>query len=30
LNEIPTLHTFVGGAIILTTVVIESIRSKTK
>lgn len=30
LNEIPTLHTFVGGAIILATVVIESIRSKTK
>ncbi len=30
LNEIPTLHTFVGGSIILTTVVIESIRSKTK
>jgi drug/metabolite transporter (DMT)-like permease len=30
LNEIPTLHTFVGGAIILTTVVVESIRSKIK
>ncbi len=30
LNEIPTIHTFVGGALILTTVVIESIRSKTK
>ncbi|WP_400075361.1 DMT family transporter [Winogradskyella sp. R77965] len=30
LNEIPTIHTFVGGALILATVVIESIRSKTK
>ena len=30
LNEIPTIHTFVGGALILSTVVIESIRSKTK
>ncbi|WP_296380244.1 DMT family transporter [Winogradskyella sp.] len=30
LNEIPTIHTFAGGALILTTVVIESIRSKTK
>ncbi len=28
LKEIPTIHTFVGGALILTTVVIESIRSK--
>jgi drug/metabolite transporter (DMT)-like permease len=28
LNEIPTLNTFIGGALILTTVVIESIRSK--
>ena len=28
LNEIPTIHTFVGGTLILTTVVIESIRSK--
>ncbi|NNE33329.1 MAG: EamA family transporter [Winogradskyella sp.] len=30
LNEIPTIHTFVGGALILTTVIIESIRSKAK
>ena len=30
LNEIPTIHTFVGGALILSTVVIESIRSKNK
>jgi drug/metabolite transporter (DMT)-like permease len=30
LKEIPTIHTFVGGALILTTVVIESIRSKSK
>ncbi|EDP72604.1 hypothetical protein FBALC1_15922 [Flavobacteriales bacterium ALC-1] len=30
LKEIPTIHTFVGGALILATVVIESIRSKTK
>ena len=28
LNEIPTLHTFVGGSLILTTVAIESVRSK--
>ncbi len=28
LNEIPTIHTFVGGALILATVVIESVRSK--
>jgi len=28
LNEIPTLNTFIGGALILTTVVIESIRSR--
>ncbi|NRD18819.1 EamA family transporter [Winogradskyella eckloniae] len=28
LNEIPTLHTFVGGALILATVIIESVRSK--
>jgi drug/metabolite transporter (DMT)-like permease len=28
LNEIPTIHTFVGGTFILLTVVIESIRSK--
>lgn len=30
LNEIPTIHTFVGGILILSTVIIESIRSKTK
>jgi len=30
LNEIPTIHTFVGGALILSTVVIESIRSNNK
>ncbi|WP_370000915.1 DMT family transporter [Winogradskyella sp.] len=30
LNEIPTIHTFVGGSLILATVVIESIRSKNK
>lgn len=30
LNEIPTIHTFVGGALILSTVMIESIRSKNK
>jgi drug/metabolite transporter (DMT)-like permease len=30
LNEIPTTRTFAGGALILATVVIESIRSKTK
>jgi drug/metabolite transporter (DMT)-like permease len=30
LKEIPTIHTFVGGSIILATVVIESIRSKSK
>jgi drug/metabolite transporter (DMT)-like permease len=28
LNEIPTLNTFIGGALILATVVIESIRSR--
>ena len=28
LNEIPTLDTFIGGSLILATVVIESIRSK--
>lgn len=28
LNEIPTLNTFLGGSLILATVVIESIRSK--
>ncbi|MUU79404.1 DMT family transporter [Winogradskyella endarachnes] len=30
LNEIPTIHTFVGGALILATVIVESIRSKTQ
>ena len=30
LNEIPTIHTFVGGTLIILTVVIESIRSKFK
>ena len=30
LNEIPTIHTFVGGTLIVLTVVIESIRSKIK
>tara|TARA_R110002049_G_scaffold309123_1_gene517366 strand:+ start:1710 stop:2573 length:864 start_codon:yes stop_codon:yes gene_type:complete len=30
LNEIPTKHTFVGGALILVTVIIESVRSKKK
>ncbi|MDO7137462.1 DMT family transporter [Algibacter lectus] len=28
LNEIPTINTFIGGALILATVVIESIRSR--
>jgi len=28
LNEIPTLNTFIGGSLILATVVIESVRSK--
>lgn len=28
LNEIPTLNTFLGGALILTTVIIESVRSR--
>jgi len=28
LNEIPTLNTFIGGALILATVVIESVRSR--
>ena len=28
LNEIPTKHTFVGGALILATVIVESVRSK--
>lgn len=30
LNETPTLHTFLGGALILATVVIESIRSRKR
>ena len=30
LNEIPTIHTFAGGSLIMLTVVIESIRSQTK
>ena len=30
LNEIPTLNTFVGGSLILATVVIESLRSRRK
>lgn len=30
LNEIPTLKTFIGGGLILFTVVVESIRSKKK
>jgi drug/metabolite transporter (DMT)-like permease len=30
LNEIPTLNTFFGGLLIITTVIIESIRSKYK
>lgn len=30
LKEIPTIHTFVGGSLILATVVIESVRSKKK
>ncbi|MAX70558.1 MAG: EamA family transporter [Flavobacteriaceae bacterium] len=30
LNEIPTLHTFVGGSLIIATVVIESLRSRKK
>lgn len=28
LNEIPTLNTFIGGTLIIATVVIESIRSR--
>ncbi len=28
LNEIPTMHTFLGGSLILCTVIIESIRSR--
>ncbi len=30
LNEIPTLNTFLGGALIISTVIIESIRSREK
>jgi drug/metabolite transporter (DMT)-like permease len=30
LKEIPTIHTFVGGSLILATVVIESVRSKKR
>jgi len=30
LKEIPTMNTFVGGTLILATVIVESIRSKTK
>ncbi|WP_346882601.1 DMT family transporter [uncultured Algibacter sp.] len=30
LNEIPTLNTFIGGSLIIATVVIESIRSRKK
>lgn len=30
LNEIPTLKTYIGGGLILLTVILESIRSKTK
>ncbi|WP_458628447.1 DMT family transporter [Winogradskyella sp. PC D3.3] len=30
LNEIPTINTYIGGSLILATVIIESIRSKTK
>nr|WP_321234698.1 DMT family transporter [uncultured Psychroserpens sp.] len=30
LNEIPTLNTFLGGTLIISTVIIESIRSKGK
>jgi drug/metabolite transporter (DMT)-like permease len=30
LNEIPTWNTFIGGTLIISTVVIESIRSKSK
>ncbi|MBR9913579.1 MAG: EamA family transporter [Algicola sp.] len=28
LNEIPTLHTLIGGSLIISTVIIESVRSK--
>ena len=30
LNEIPTVNTFMGGSLILATVIIESIRSNKK
>ncbi len=30
LNEIPTLNTFIGGSLIIATVIIESIRSRKK
>lgn len=30
LNEIPTINTYIGGSLILATVIIESIRSKNK
>ena len=30
LNEIPTVNTFLGGSLILATVIIESIRSNKK
>ncbi|MEN3323260.1 DMT family transporter [Mariniflexile soesokkakense] len=30
LNEIPTLNTFLGGSLILATVIIESVRSRNK
>jgi drug/metabolite transporter (DMT)-like permease len=30
LNEVPTWNTFIGGSLIISTVVIESIRSKRK
>jgi drug/metabolite transporter (DMT)-like permease len=30
LNEKPNLNTFIGGSLILATVVIESVRSRNK
>ena len=30
LKETPSIHTFIGGGLILATVIIESIRSNTK
>ena len=30
LNEIPSANTYIGGSLILTTVIIESVRSRTK